>query len=39
VFEIYLEVGFDDAYAALWKHFKAELGVDKRGSGTLPGAQ
>jgi NitT/TauT family transport system ATP-binding protein len=39
VFEIYLEPGFDDAYAALWKHFKAELGVDKRGSGTLPGAQ
>jgi NitT/TauT family transport system ATP-binding protein len=25
VFEIYLEPGFDDAYAALWKHFKAEM--------------
>jgi len=25
VFEIYLEPGFEDAYGALWKHFKAEL--------------
>jgi NitT/TauT family transport system ATP-binding protein len=29
VFEIYLEPGFDDAYAALWKHFKAEMGADQ----------
>ena len=29
VFEIYLEPGFDDAYAALWKHFKAEMAADK----------
>jgi NitT/TauT family transport system ATP-binding protein len=29
VFEIYLEPGFDDAYGALWKHFKAELATDK----------
>jgi NitT/TauT family transport system ATP-binding protein len=27
VFEIYLEPGFDEAYAALWKHFKSELNV------------
>ncbi len=27
VFEIYLEPGFDAAYASLWKHFKAELDV------------
>jgi sulfonate transport system ATP-binding protein len=27
VFEIYLEPGFDAAYAALWKHFKSEIGV------------
>jgi NitT/TauT family transport system ATP-binding protein len=26
VFEIYLEPGFDVAYAALWAHFKSELG-------------
>jgi NitT/TauT family transport system ATP-binding protein len=25
VFEIYLEPGFDVAYAALWKHFKSEI--------------
>jgi NitT/TauT family transport system ATP-binding protein len=25
VFEIYLEPGFDEAYALLWSHFKAEL--------------
>jgi NitT/TauT family transport system ATP-binding protein len=25
VFEIFLEPGFDDAYAALWDHFKAEI--------------
>jgi len=30
VFEIYLEPGFDEAYAALWKHFKTEINV--RGS-------
>jgi NitT/TauT family transport system ATP-binding protein len=29
VFEIYLEPGFDDAYGALWNHFKAELVTDK----------
>jgi NitT/TauT family transport system ATP-binding protein len=29
VFEIYLEPGFDEAYGALWKHFKAELATDK----------
>ena len=29
VFEIYLEPGFDDAYAALWKHFKAEMSADQ----------
>ena len=29
VFEIYLEPGFDAAYGALWKHFKAELATDK----------
>jgi NitT/TauT family transport system ATP-binding protein len=28
VFEIYLEPGFDDAYGALWKHFKAEMNTD-----------
>jgi NitT/TauT family transport system ATP-binding protein len=27
VFEIYLERGFDDAYAALWKHVKSEIDV------------
>ena len=27
VFEIYLEPGFDAAYAALWKHFKSEISV------------
>jgi ABC-type nitrate/sulfonate/bicarbonate transport system ATPase subunit len=27
VFEIYLEPGFEAAYAALWKHFKAEINV------------
>jgi NitT/TauT family transport system ATP-binding protein len=27
VFEIYLEPGFDEAYAALWKHFKSEISV------------
>lgn len=25
VFEIYLEPGFDEAYAALWQHFKSEI--------------
>ena len=25
VFEIYLEPGFDAAYATLWKHFKSEM--------------
>jgi NitT/TauT family transport system ATP-binding protein len=27
VFEIYLEPGFDEAYAALWRHFKSEISV------------
>jgi NitT/TauT family transport system ATP-binding protein len=27
VFEIYLEPGFDAAYATLWKHFKSEINV------------
>jgi NitT/TauT family transport system ATP-binding protein len=27
VFEIYLERGFDEAYAALWSHFKTEINV------------
>jgi NitT/TauT family transport system ATP-binding protein len=27
VFEIYLEPGFEAAYAALWKHFKSEFSV------------
>jgi NitT/TauT family transport system ATP-binding protein len=27
VFEIYLEPGFEDAYATLWTHFKSELNV------------
>jgi NitT/TauT family transport system ATP-binding protein len=32
VFEIYLEPGFDEAYATLWKHFKSEinLGVSEK---------
>ncbi len=28
VFEIYLEPRFDEAYGALWKHFKAEIGSE-----------
>jgi len=27
VFEIYLQPGFDEAYATLWKHFKSEIVV------------
>jgi NitT/TauT family transport system ATP-binding protein len=27
VFEIYLEPGFEAAYAALWKHFKSEISI------------
>jgi NitT/TauT family transport system ATP-binding protein len=27
VFEIYLEPSFDEAYAALWQHFKSEINV------------
>jgi NitT/TauT family transport system ATP-binding protein len=27
VFEIYLEPGFDEAYASLWRHFKSEMNV------------
>ena len=34
VFEIYLEPGFDDAYAALWKHFKTELDLGGTTSGS-----
>jgi NitT/TauT family transport system ATP-binding protein len=33
VFEIYLEPGFDEAYAALWKHFKSEISVTSVSSG------
>jgi NitT/TauT family transport system ATP-binding protein len=33
VFEIYLEPGFDEAYAALWRHFKAELNIAGASSG------
>jgi NitT/TauT family transport system ATP-binding protein len=33
VFEIYLEPGFDEAYAALWRHFKAELNIAGTSSG------
>jgi len=32
VFEIYLQPGFDEAYAALWKHFKSEMGVGVAGA-------
>jgi NitT/TauT family transport system ATP-binding protein len=28
VFEIYLESGFDDAYATLWGHFKSEININ-----------
>ena len=27
VFEIYLEPGFDEAYATLWSHFKSEINL------------
>jgi NitT/TauT family transport system ATP-binding protein len=30
VFEIYLEPGFDEAYASLWAHFKSEIGREPR---------
>jgi ABC-type nitrate/sulfonate/bicarbonate transport system ATPase subunit len=30
VFEIYLQPGFDAAYAALWKHFKSEINVSAK---------
>jgi NitT/TauT family transport system ATP-binding protein len=30
VFEIYLQPGFDEAYAALWQHFKSEIDVRAR---------
>jgi len=33
VFEIYLEPGFDEAYAALWKHFKSEISVSGASGG------
>ena len=28
VFEIYLEPGFDNAYATLWSHFKSEINLN-----------
>ncbi len=31
VFEIYLQPGFDEAYAALWQHFKSEIDVGAGG--------
>jgi NitT/TauT family transport system ATP-binding protein len=31
VFEIYLQPGFDEAYANLWQHFKSEIDVGARG--------
>ena len=31
VFEIYLEPGFDAAYASLWKHFKSEINLRATG--------
>ena len=37
VFEIYLEPGFDAAYAALWQHFKSEIVADKEGA--VPASQ
>jgi NitT/TauT family transport system ATP-binding protein len=37
VFEIYLEPGFDAAYAALWQHFKSEIVADK--GGAVPASQ
>jgi NitT/TauT family transport system ATP-binding protein len=33
VFEIFLENGFDEAYATLWKHFKSEISI-----GVTPGS-
>jgi len=33
VFEIYLEPGFDEAYAALWRHFKTELNISGASGG------
>jgi sulfonate transport system ATP-binding protein len=39
VFEIYLAPGFDDAYAALWKHFRAELSTDKGHAMPMTGAR
>jgi NitT/TauT family transport system ATP-binding protein len=38
VFEIYLETGFDEAYAALWTHFKAELGITGASNGQSAGS-
>jgi NitT/TauT family transport system ATP-binding protein len=31
VFEIYLQPGFDEAYATLWQHFKSEIDVGAGG--------
>ena len=31
VFEIYLQSGFDEAYAAVWQHFKSEIDVGAGG--------
>jgi NitT/TauT family transport system ATP-binding protein len=33
VFEIYLEPGFDAAYATLWKHFKSEINIGSPAGG------
>ncbi len=33
VFEIYLQPGFDEAYAALWRHFKSEVHVRAESKG------
>lgn len=33
VFEIYLEPGFEEAYAALWRHFKSEINIVGASSG------
>jgi NitT/TauT family transport system ATP-binding protein len=38
VFEIYLESGFDEAYAALWTHFKAEFNITGASSGQSAGS-
>jgi NitT/TauT family transport system ATP-binding protein len=37
VFEIFLQAGFDEAYATLWKHFKSEINAEGQATRTLPG--